>query len=808
MSNSKRITTFFITSGLLTSTIALAAEPLAEVVIDNPTNFQRIDEVVTLRLVDLGIEVGDPAVDEIVAKMDGDPIRVQAWDANGDGAEESLSLLLDLEKSGTKTVELEVETDSLPKFAPRTQAEISHKVDGEWQGREYIGGHFENVQKMDTPPEHTDHSWYIRYEGPGWESDKVGYRFYLDWRNGFDIFGKLTDEMVLQGVGQDGFDSYHEESDWGMDILKVGSALGSGGYGLWVDGAAERISDTEGLSYEILENGPVLSQFRATYRGWQGSDQPKMDLVADLSIQAGSRVTWVRLETSEPAGPLCAGLVKHEGVEVITGDTDITGEAFTYLATWGPQSLDGSDLGMAILVRKKDLAKFAEDELNELAVFKKRVRGVDYGFLAAWAKEPNGITSRDEFVRYLDQLVERLTIAQRVDIYSELGRAEKAGELVAEKALYWTKRMGDSILARRGDTLAHEQYDPEANRFAKWSYTTGLISKAVHDLGVATGEESYLEWAENVISSYVSPYGEVATYSYESFNIDQINSGKMLLELFEMTGEDRYRVAADHLRKQLEEHPRTKNGAFWHKKRYPWQVWLDGVYMGIPFMVAYEQAFNDSKKVAEAVHEFVVCEEELRDPETGLYWHAWDESRQQIWADPETGRSQYFWGRGLGWFAMALVDTLEMLPVNSEESELLKPILQDLAAALVAVQDEEKGVWYQILDRPDAVGNYTESSASSMFTYMLAKGVNHGWLDERYGDAAKKAFSGMIKEFVRPHPDGTASLSHICLVAGLGFGRDGSYEYYMSEPVVENDPKGIGPFLMAGLEVTALLEEK
>lgn len=785
-------------------TASSVGEPVATVEIANSTDYERVDEAVHLRLIDLGLPVGDPKAEDLSATVGGEPIRLQAWDRSGDGKADTVSLLLDLEAAGS--VSVAIDDEGAEEFPQRTYAEISHKVGGEWNDRVYEGGEFKNVDSLSTPPDHTDHSYYIRYEGPGWESDKVGYRFYLDWRNGFDIFGKLTDEMVLQDVGQDGFDSYHEPADWGMDVLKVGNSLGSGGFGLYVDGKAERVSKTDKLSVDILENGSVLSQLRTTYHGWEGSGQEKMDLVADLSIHAGSRVTWVRLRPSEESEKFCAGLVKHEDNDVFTGDLDITGEAYSYIASWGPQSLDGTDLGMAILVRKKNLDKFTEDELNDLAVFRKRIKEIEYGFLAAWSQEPDGITSKEEFEEYLIRTAQSLTIPPRVDVYSELGQKEKKGKLDAEKALHWTKRMGDSILERRGETLAYNQYDPEAERLARWTYTTGLISKAVNDLGKATGEESYAKWADSVISSYVTEEGEVLTYTYDTFNIDQINSGKMLLELYERTGEERYRIAADRLRDQLREHPRTKNGAFWHKKRYPWQVWLDGVYMGIPFLVGYDLAFEDGKHLDEAIHEFVVCEVELRDPETGLYWHAWDEAREQVWADPETGRSKYFWGRGLGWFAMALVDTLEMLPEDSPEAETLNRILNDLAAALVKAQDSEKGVWYQILDMPDATGNYPESSSSAMFTYMLAKGVNNGWLDKQYAKAAKKGFSGMLNEFVRVHADGTTSFDHICRVAGLGFGRDGSYEYYMSEPVTENDPKGIGPFLMAGLEVWKLLK--
>ena len=789
---------------------AYAEQPIAHVAVENPSTYARKDEAVHLRLIDLGLPLDGDAVEELFAYEGQVPVPIQSWDRDGDGVAETATLVLDLAPAGRKEVRVvqdakAVDAAVLPR---RTYAEISRKFGGEWNGRVYEGGAFHNVQSLSTPPEHTDHSFFIRYEGPGWESEHVGYRFYLDWRNGFDIFGKRTRSLVLKDVGQDGFDSYHEPADWGMDVLKVGDSLGSGGYGLWVEGKVERVSETDGLRVEILENGPALSQFETLYRGWQGTDQSKTDLRADVSIFAGSRLSWVRLRPEEEtAHPLCAGLVKAPGTDVIWGDLDVTGEAFTYLASWGPQSLDGTDLGMAILVRKKDLDEFTEDELNNVVVFKNSLAGTEYAFLAAWSQEPDGIDSKDAFVAYLDETVERLTIAPRTSVRSTLGEAAKAGPLTSEKALYWTKRMADSILKRRGETLAYGQFDPEAGRMARWTYTTGLIAKAVYDLAQPTGVQAYADWATSVISSFVEPDGTIRTYDISDFNIDKINSGKMLLQMHAQTGEERYRLATDLLRQQLRDHPRTKNGAFWHKKIYPWQVWLDGVYMGVPFLVGHEVAYSAAPDLREAIHEFLVVEEKLRDPETGLYWHAWDESKEQDWADPETGRSAYFWGRGLGWYAMAIVDTMDYLPKDSPEFAEMQRLLKDLAEAVVAVQDPELGVWYQILDRPQAPGNYPESSASSMFTYMLAKGVNRGWLDESYRAPAKKAFSGMLDEFVRVHADGTATLDHICRVAGLGFGRDGSYMYYMSEPVVQNDPKGIGPFLMAGYQVSKMLDE-
>lgn len=311
-------------------------------------------------------------------------------------------------------------------FPQRTYAEISRKFGGEWKEREYVGGVFSNVQHFVAPAEHTDHSFFIRYEGPGWESEEVGYRFYLDWRNGFDVFGKYSKALVLKDVGQDGFDSYHEDAHWGMDILKVGDSLGSGGFGLWVEGKAERISKTEGLACEILENGPVLSQFEATYRGWKGMGAKKMDLKANFSINAGSRLTWVHLSPSELVGPFCSGLVKEDGVEVFVGDTDINDQAYTYIATWGTQAVDDSEMGMAIIVKKLFLDEFTEDELNHIVLFNNKHSGVDYAFAAAWSQEEGGFQSKEAFKAYLEETVHRLTIAPRVDIVLALEKTQKS----------------------------------------------------------------------------------------------------------------------------------------------------------------------------------------------------------------------------------------------------------------------------------------------------------------------------------------------------------------------------------------------
>ena len=294
--------------------------------------------------------------------------------------------------------------DAQRHYPKRTQAELSHKVGGRFVNRVYRGGTFQNVSFLRVPPEHTDHSFFIRYEGPGWESDKVGYRYYLDWRNAIDVFGKRTPEMVLQDVGQDGFDSYHEMSDWGMDVLKVGDALGIGSVGMWLDGKARRVSVTDSVVCRIVADGPVYSQIRTSYYGWEvGSG--RYDLISDLMITAGSRITWHSLEIRGDPANLCTGLVKLEDTTLIRSNAE---DGWAYLASWGKQSLAGDHLGMAIFYRTDDLIRDIEDDLNHVVVLKPSAGRLMYGFAAAWEQEPGGITKEEAFRAYLESTLESL----------------------------------------------------------------------------------------------------------------------------------------------------------------------------------------------------------------------------------------------------------------------------------------------------------------------------------------------------------------------------------------------------------------
>jgi rhamnogalacturonyl hydrolase YesR len=784
-------------------------ELVSQIELSNPSQFERRDEPLLFEFESLGLAPKDPIISQLIVRTGQNRLPGQLVDIDGDTSDDGIMTLVDLKPAETRQIEIAVNTSNAGNpFKKRTQAEISVKQGGEWKDNKYIGGTFVNVDKLIPPPQHTDHSEYIRYEGPGIESDKVGYRIYLDWRNGFDIYGKKTRDLVLQHIGLDGYDSYHEMSDWGMDLLKVGDALGVGGFGYWNGKSVERVSKVDGWETVILENGDIYSSIKITYKGWQVADR-KIDVTAILSMVAGSRLVNVKLEASETIPNFAIGLVKHEGTKFSQGDANITGKAWTYTASYGAQSLSGDNLGMALLFKRENRDAQTMDEHNYVSIMDP-VAGnkLEYYFLAAWESEPEGISNEQDFIRYLEQESERLTVTPRQRLTTRHSVQNKQFPITAERALEWSQKMAESELARgTPQSLAYGGFDALRQRQSNFEYTTGLLMQAFDDLADATGNQGYAKIAEQVIGSFITDSGDIHTYKESEYNIDSINPGKMILRLYNDTGDERFKKAALQLRHQLENHPRTSEGAFWHKKRYPYQVWLDGVYMGIPFLTHHSTLFEDGASLQEAVNEFNIVRKYLYDSDTGLYRHAWDEKKVQDWADPETGLSKYFWGRGLGWYAMALVDTLDYIPADKPEfRQPLLDLITELAPAIISFQDRDSGVWYQILDQPEREGNYREATASSMFVYMLAKAINKGYLPDRYKDAALKGYTGLISEFVNIHSDGSISLTGNCSVAGLGYGRDGSYLYYMSEPIVDNDPKGVGPFIMAGIEVSKLID--
>lgn len=367
--------------------------------------------------------------------------------------------------------------------------------------------------------------------------------------------------------------------------------------------------------------------------------------------------------------------------------------------------------------------------------------------------------------------------------------------------LQWSVRMADSETERRGSSLA---WRPDGK--AKWDYTAGLFTLSLLKLNQIVPTPAYVDFSKEAIGSFITADGKIQGYKLEDHNIDNIAPGKTVLALYELTKEERYKKAADLLRKQLDTHPRTSQGGFWHKQRYPSQMWLDGLFMGAPFYAEYTADFGGSTAdFNDVVKQFMLIDEHLYDQKTGLYYHGWDEKRVQDWANKTTGLSSNFWGRGLGWFAMAQVDTLDFLPKNYAKRSDLIALVKKTADGIVKWQDADTGLWWQVLDQGGRKGNYREATASAMFVYSLAKAVNNGYLSKDYVPAILKGYHGIITQLIKTNGSGQISLTQCCSVAGLGYGRDGSYEYYLREPVIDNDLKGVGPFILAGIEIQKLL---
>lgn len=368
-------------------------------------------------------------------------------------------------------------------------------------------------------------------------------------------------------------------------------------------------------------------------------------------------------------------------------------------------------------------------------------------------------------------------------------------------AVTYSTWMGDSEIKRNP-----EGWTLDFNEKPKWEYTHGLIMTSMEKLYEATGEEKYLDYIKNFAEFMIDEQGVIKTYKQSDYNIDRVQGGRFLIGLYEETGEERYKIAIEELREQMQEHPRTSEGGFWHKKIYPYQMWLDGLYMGSTFLARYADAFEEPELFDDIANQFYLMDKYAYTPETGLYHHAWDESKEQRWADPETGLSTNYWGRSIGWFSMAVVDVLDYFPQDHPKRDSLINIAQKIAAGIVEYQDPETGVWYQVVDQGTREGNYLEASASSMYAYFLLKGVEKGYLDAKYRDAGIKAYEGVIDEFIRKDDDGGISLTKVNGVAGLGGNpyRDGSYEYYINEIIRDNDPKGVGPFILASLQYESL----
>jgi len=367
---------------------------------------------------------------------------------------------------------------------------------------------------------------------------------------------------------------------------------------------------------------------------------------------------------------------------------------------------------------------------------------------------------------------------------------------VSAKTKYYV-HLADSEIQRNP-----EGWMLDFSKVPKWNYCHGLEIQSFLRVGEKTGNQKYFDYAYAFADLMIDGNGNIKGYKQREYNIDRVNSGKILFPIYAKTKEERFKMAMDSLRNQMKTHPRTKDGSFWHKKVYPHQVWLDGIYMACPFMAEYAKTFNEPELFDDVALQIIDCHKYMFDPKTGLYYHGWDESREQRWSDPKTGLSPNFWSRSIGWYLMAMIDALDFIPETHPKRAEIISIAQNLAKSLENFRDPKTGMWYQVTDLINREENYVESSGSAMFIYSWVKGAQKGYLDKSFLKKGEKAYDQFVKRFVKNEPDGTISVTDGCAVAGLGgdkIYRDGSFEYYMSEPIRDNDPKAVSPFIMVSV---------
>ena len=386
------------------------------------------------------------------------------------------------------------------------------------------------------------------------------------------------------------------------------------------------------------------------------------------------------------------------------------------------------------------------------------------------------------------------------------GNAAPVASFAGKSPLQWSVCLADSQMKRLGDRLAWTD-----GGTAKWDYTAGLFTLSLLKLNECENDPVRLRFVTNAIGSFIAEDGKIQGYKPGEYQLDAINPGKTALALYQITKEARYQKACALLRHQLDSQPRTSDGGFWHKQRYTNQMWLDGLFMAAPFYAEHAKLFHEPTRAFDDVAKQIrLMDEQSYDATSGLFYHGWDDKKTQAWANPANGCSSNFWGRAIGWYAMALVDTLDFFPTNHPARKDILATFQKLAAGVVKHQDPASGVWWQVMDQGGRKGNYLEATASAMFVYALAKGVNENYLPPKYVPAILKGYQGIIKNFIRSETNGAVNLTQCCQVAGLGFTtsggrpRDGSFDYYVNEPIVKNDLKGVGPFILAGLELQKL----
>jgi unsaturated rhamnogalacturonyl hydrolase len=641
-----------------------------------------------------------------------------------------------------------------------------------------------------------------RHDDFAWENDRIAHRMYgaalESWAaepltsSGVDIWCKRTRRLVINDWYMT--DNYHEDTGEGADLYSVGKSRGCGGIGIWSDGklhVSRNFIDTR-----VIANGPIRLVFELSYAPWNAGSlvvSERKRITLDAGRNFGRFESTLKVDGRDAPLLLGLGIAKHEG-----GSITVDKQAGT-LTSWERLKGNNGHVGCAIVTAADKIVDYQQTATDFLLVTRESpTTPASYHAGFAWDKsgDVTDVTNWNEQVRALARGLEApLAISLEAKSVATPRRGQEAAS--------WLLQACETVMRRH-----------PAGYGNKWEYDAGLVWRGFEQAWQKTKDRKYIDYVKRSVDRFIDEAGNIQGYVLEEFNIDQINAGKVLFSLYEDASlakdKERYRRALHLLRSQMKTHPRTREGGFWHKRIYPHQMWLDGLYMASPFLAEFATRFDEPALLDDVASQILLIEKHTRDAKSGLLYHGWDESKQQRWANPTTGNSPQFWARAMGWYAMALVDVLDGLPTGHPQRNAVLNVLQRLATSVAAVQDAATGVWWQVLDAGGRDKNYREASASAMFVYALAKAVRRGWLDRRtYEPVVLRGYRGIIDQFVEIDREGYVNLKNVCKVAGLGGNpyRDGSYAYYTSTEVVANDPKGVGAFLLASREVAALERE-
>jgi unsaturated rhamnogalacturonyl hydrolase len=741
-----------------TSALAEADAPALVVQVTNPLASARRSETVVLHVADLRrVAPSFSASRTLVLDANGTEVLSQLVDMDGDQAADDVVFQGDFGPRESKTFILRPGTRRIP-----------------------------------TREEYRVYGRFVRerHDDFAWENDCIAHRMYgpglETWAaepltsSGVDVWTKRVRKLVVNDWYLT--DDYHQDHGEGADLYSVRDSRGCGGLGIYRRG--KLAVSRNFTASRVLASGPIRLVFELDYEPWEVGGA-RVSERKRVILDAGQ--SFDRFESTFVPDPVATPLVAGIGIAKHAESTAEFDPRTASLRSWEPLKADSGNLGCAILAPGAG-AELRVTDTDYLLVTPVPATG-RLVYFAGFAWDRSGdVRDAVEWARLVEN--KRLEAVAPLRIVLSLVLPASPPSPQSEAA-----RMVESVMGRAPTVLTDT-----------WHYDTGLVLRGIERVGLKTKNAAALAYVKRTIDGLVDQAGAIKGYRIDEYNIDNINMGRVLFHLWAAARppeKERYRRAIALLRSQMKTHPRTDDGAFWHKKIYPHQMWLDGVYMASPFLAEYAVAFGEPALLDDVVRQIVLAEEHMRDAETGLLYHGWDERKQQRWADPKTGRSPQFWGRAMGWYAMAVVDVLEWLPQEHPQRRAVLEILERLAAAITRVQDRATGVWWQVLDHPGRPGNYREASASSMFVYALSKGVRSGWLDRAvYGPVASRGYRGLLREFLEPDGHGLVNLRSICQVAGLGGKpyRDGSYAYYTSTPVVKNDPKGVGAFILAALE--------